>query len=66
MTLLPGAKFQTTDDQMKKCTFQYLGIVEGIGGRDVYIHDLTHDRYFEVSKRWFHNRIVLFDNAKYA
>ena len=66
MTLLPGTEFQTTDDEMNLCTFQYLGRVDGIGGRDVYVHDLTNDRYFEVSKRWFHHRIVQIVTAKYA
>ncbi len=28
MTLLPGDKFQTTDDEIELCTFQYLGIVD--------------------------------------
>ncbi len=54
----PGDKFQSVSSKHDACQYQFLGVVEDIGAKDVYLHDETHGKFLEVSRGWFANRSV--------
>lgn len=58
ITLLPGEVFQAVDNTKSACKYQYIGLADGIGEKNIYLHDDTHGKFCEVSRSWFMNRSI--------
>ena len=58
VTLCPGDRFITIDARGRIIAFTYIAVHNGIGSREIYMHNDTDDHYCNVSKTWFAFRSI--------
>lgn len=58
ISLYHGDAFQCTNSKHETCKYQFQGMTDGAGNKCFYMYDETHEKFIDVSRRWFATRIV--------